>query len=188
MRVFLAFAISPKVRQEIDYLQAELVKIAPKLLGRIRWVNGADAHITTHFFGDLESSQIDLVKQAVLGSVKTCAPFSFVLGKVAGFPGLNFLQTLVVEVNEPGGDESTVLQADICRKLYEAGVPFDEKPWRPHLTMGRIKNASSENFMALANFKVEPVELGVSSIELIASELTPSGPKYTVLQSFKFGL
>lgn len=188
MRVFLALAVSPEVKQEIDYLQVELAKITPKLIGHIRWENSADAHITTHFLGDLSNEQIEAVKQAVASAAQTCAPFDFELVKIGGFPSLNFLQTLIIEIKELAGDDSVVLQTDICKKLYEVGVPFDEKPWQPHLTLGRIKNAINENFTALAKVKINSVVWPVTGIELIASELTQAGPRYTVLESFIFGL
>jgi 2'-5' RNA ligase len=74
--------------------------------------------------------------------------------------------------------------AALIRSEFEDCI--DEKSFRPHITFGRtrrvIKPPVSKVFPSWKPFSCE-----VNKLDLVSSELTPQGPKYTVLHSLVLG-
>jgi 2'-5' RNA ligase len=92
-----------------------------------------------------------------------------------------------------GGADLTALQALVASRLRAADIPFDAKPFHPHVTLARWRDSSPSDRRAVARLRAEqghtPVlaRLLVDSVFLYDSQL-PSGrgaggrgPTYTAL-------
>ena len=87
------------------------------------------------------------------------------------------------------GPELAALARQIDQKLARLGIPQEDHPYTPHLTLARIRN---ENIRALrehiANMKT--FDFGtfpVSEFHLYLSTPQASGSKYTVLATYPLG-
>jgi 2'-5' RNA ligase len=101
---------------------------------------------------------------------------------VSAFPSPARPQTLWVSLRDREGrlDE---LAAAIDRRIREAGFGPADKPWKSHLTLGRVRRER--------HLKVDPVWTGgltwpardftIGTVALMQSELRPQGPRYTPL-------
>jgi 2'-5' RNA ligase len=72
-------------------------------------------------------------------------------------------------------DELQALVGELRTALVQAGVPFDPKPFVPHVTLVRNARAPREEWPTLI-----PVEWPVNGFSLIASERDESGPYYRI--------
>ena len=82
------------------------------------------------------------------------------------------------------------LQSDVHEGLIAIGLPLEERPFRPHLTIGRVRSSRGRKELAAALVPLEDTAFGTSEINnvtLMESVLRPSGPEYTPLHCVPFG-
>ena len=115
-------------------------------------------------------------------------PFSLSIGGAGVFPDPRRPRVLWLGMN---GDVERLLafQKGLDQSLQEIGFPREERPFRPHLTLGRIKTPRGLIGLARALEKGEEYTAGrfvASGLSLLQSELTPRGAIYTQLKWFPF--
>jgi 2'-5' RNA ligase len=154
----------------------------------VRAVVPEGIHLTLKFFGDLTTEQIEAASD-VTSSVAAAMPtFDFHLFGLGAFPSER--RPSVIWAGVADGVECASLVETLEAVLSEAGFPLETRPFQPHVTLARVKARPPERLGELlsefadADFGAFPV----SGIELIASELTPSGPIYSTLAEFKLGV
>lgn len=66
------------------------------------------------------------------------------------------------------------------------GFPKEEHPFRPHLTLARIKDPIGKERMteALLNYRVESEPIAVNEVLLMQSHLLPGGARYEAIRRF----
>jgi len=67
------------------------------------------------------------------------------------------------------------LQFELGKKLIQLGIRVDQRPWKPHLTLGRAKERCNFN---TGNYKIKTKEFSIDSFELMESMLKPTGAEY----------
>ena len=72
-----------------------------------------------------------------------------------------------------------------CRDL---GFPAEGRPFRPHVTLARVRRPLSRDAVralrkAMENEAGEPVPVTVRSIDLMHSMLRPAGPSYNLVHA-----
>lgn len=187
IRSFLAFDITPHMREELG----SIIALLSKKVDNVRWIDPKLMHCTIKFFGDVEEELLlGRVSDVVAREVLHQAPISLVGQGVGVFPNWRYPRILWAGLS---GDSDAVMS--LHKRLEEAFEEFgfvkDQRLFRLHLTLARTKSKfkSSEGFMTLVE-KLTEKEFGrmtVSSLTLYKSVLTPSGPVYTVLKKFPFG-
>ena len=71
------------------------------------------------------------------------------------------------------------LKRDLNEALQPLGWEQEDKPYRPHLTLGRVKDGGNLRDSNWA-VKIDKQQMPVRTIHLIESKLTSSGPIYTI--------
>jgi 2'-5' RNA ligase len=112
---------------------------------------------------------------------------------VGAFPGLQRPRVLFLHLgnDDPsgGGDPLAQLAADVRRAVDAAWRegPQDHKPFRPHLTLARIKRPpGAAALAALRSLELGPLPgFEVATVELMASELRPEGARHTVVETLR---
>ncbi|MCM8794809.1 MAG: RNA 2',3'-cyclic phosphodiesterase [Candidatus Omnitrophica bacterium] len=178
MRCFIAVEPPEETRKEISRLQAELKQSGAD----VKWVEPGNIHLTLKFLGEIDEASIASLKEA-LSSTLRFSPFTMTLEGIGAFPGTTNPRVIWVGVHQ-GEKESKELAADvdgICEKL---GFPKEERPFSPHLTIGRVRSrdrmAPLIKRLQVAEFRcAQPV--AVDRIVLFQSVLSPKGPCYTPL-------
>jgi 2'-5' RNA ligase len=111
-----------------------------------------------------------------------------IIGGLGAFP--NVRRPRVIWVGTEAPPELNALQRAIEAETHKLGYPIEERPFSPHLTLGRIsQNARPEEVtqVARALSMVNIGEIGrvhVGQLHLFRSDLRPSGAVYTSLYSF----
>jgi 2'-5' RNA ligase len=89
------------------------------------------------------------------------------------------------------GKEALVsLQQQIEVLLEKIGFQAEDRPFHPHLTLGRVKSSRGREDLVGRMEKYREEEFGdflVERVNLFKSDLRPSGPIYTPLREIKLG-
>jgi len=185
IRSFLALDPPEEVLREIGAVQNRLRKL---IEGDIRWVRPEGIHLTLKFFGDISGGDVANIATVVEKAAEGERPFSLAVIGAGVFPDPNRPRVLWLGMN---GDVERLLafQKGVEQALLQIGFPREERPFRPHLTLGRIKTSRGLIGLARALEKGEEYTAGrfvASGLSLIKSELTPRGAVYTKLKWFPF--
>jgi 2'-5' RNA ligase len=179
-RVFIALPTSAKIKEEALSIQEEIKKLNKN--APVKWVDKDGMHITIEFLGDLEYHQIEKVKEILKNIVHRYPIFNYRLSFLDVFPYISNPKVLVVKVK----DEERVghsLYSAIHGSLKENGLESSNRPYSPHLTLGRVKARWKPD--GFKKIEVPKISWPVDRVILYKSELTPAGSIYTPLEEFK---
>ena len=133
------------------------------------------------FIGAVTPAQVALVKVATREAVNEVTPFTIALRQLGAFPSLHRPQILWVGV-EDGAAELQALAAKLETQLAHHRFPPEERPFRPHLTLARIRDERQWGDVVRALTQFRDFGVGsqrVQAVTVMESELTPRGPVYT---------
>jgi 2'-5' RNA ligase len=182
VRLFVALETPPAVRENLTALIKELRAHAPQP----RWVRPENLHITLKFIGEVPPAKLDAIRQA-LSTVRSDQPLVVQFRGLGFFPDEKYPRIFWVNMEAP--PSLKFLAIDIDHALEKLGIPGEQRPFVPHLTLARfqppgltekLRNAVHEN--AARDFGT----LETKEFYLIESKLKPSGSEYTTLESFSF--
>ena len=171
MRLFFGIPVSDAGRQmvssRIDSLRQS------RAFGKVTWVKPEAVHITLRFLGELPDSILPALN-AWPAAFPNFSPVTCSIGALGGFPNLTRPKVLFLDVtpHEPFLDIYRHLDAF----LLTLGIPQEDRPYNPHLTLGRVKVFSPSP----SPFRPFPtLSDTLRQIVLFQSHLTSAGPIYT---------
>jgi len=181
LRLFIAVEAPPAVK-------GAAVQVIDRLRGRgdVRWVEPDRLHLTLKFLGDSSPEKLPQLTEILEENANIFSRFVVELGDVGAFPNLRRPQTIWLGVERAEG--LSRLAEEIDRAVCKLGFEREARSFRAHLTLGRVK--SSQGLGALADALragagcPAGIEWPIEDVELIRSELRPTGPLYTILHRF----
>ncbi|MBN1511252.1 MAG: RNA 2',3'-cyclic phosphodiesterase [Phycisphaerae bacterium] len=184
VRLFIAVELNDAVRRRLADIQAELDDVR----ACIKWVKPENAHLTLVFIGDVPDAMAAPIAGVMDRVAADTRPFALRLAGAGFFGRSRAPRVLWIGAR---GDLAAVtgLQARLAEALQELELALDPRPYRPHLTLGRVKGPSrgSELVQRLTSLQDAPCgTLDVRRIALIKSTLHPQGPVYTMLHAARF--
>ena len=185
VRAFIAVDIGGEIQDKLDGLQRKLKNVH----ANVRWVKPRNMHLTLAFLGDLPVEKITPLKTALDKAFLGMKPFELEVAGSGFFGRPNHPRVIWAGIsNCPALME---LQRKTVEALQIAEVEFDNKPFSPHLTLGRIKSPNHTASLIGELEKAKTEEFGrtcIDSAELIQSKLKPHGAEYTVLHRVPLSL
>lgn len=187
METIRAFLAVPTPEDAARAIRALVDRLKPALSGA-RFVPVTQWHLTLHFFAALTPDQVEGVRQAAKDSASGLDPFPVSLCKLGTFPDPRRPRVLWLGLAE-GARECTALRDRLARELRARGLPVEDRPFRPHLTLARfwdpppggidgvLRRAPSE----------EVVRFTAGNVVLFRSILTPRGAEHARLDAFTLG-
>ncbi len=173
MRVFVAIEITnSEVINLIEKFQNEL-KIDAKP------VESRNFHFTLQFIREVSEE----MSQKIIQSLQKIefSSFNIMLKEVGAFPKAQSPRVIWIGTDEHGASMLIQLSKKVKKALEPLGF-FPDKPFKPHITVFRIKKKIGDITKELENGKT--VNFGIQkvlNIKLKKSELTPNGPIYSDL-------
>ena len=171
IRAFVAVELPPPVRAYLRAVSSELRKRG--LNGR--FVRPESVHLTLKFLGDIEERAVEPIAARIEDCCRQVQPFDAEAGGLGVSPGLH--RPRVVWVGLKAGDALSRLQSCIEAGLAEEGFKPAKRPFRPHLTLLRLK--SQKNVSELARLCGRPPGgrpcFRVDEVQLMRSILKPDG-------------
>ena len=178
MRTFIAVEVPVDTKALISELENRMKGTGTD----IKWVEPGNIHITLKFLGSIETDQSAVIREGLCEALDSTAPFTLRLGRVGAFPDLNRPRVFWVSVEE-GKDELTDMQRRIEAELHARGFVREERPFTPHLTIGRVRSPKGMSKLTeqirTTQFETEPFQ--VDRVAVVRSDLKPNGPVYTVI-------
>lgn len=182
VRAFVAVALSTDVKQELGRVANLLADRVPER--SVRWVKPDLMHITLCFLGETAVSKLDAICQMMDEAVQDQAKIRLTLNGTGCFP--NAKRPRIVWVGLAGQvSEMAALKRDLDVGLEPLGWELEERPFKPHLTLGRVKDAKKLRGVSWA-VDVKKMAVEITAVHLIESQLTRQGPVYTVRHVSKF--
>ncbi|MDO8610053.1 MAG: RNA 2',3'-cyclic phosphodiesterase [bacterium] len=177
MRAFVAIEIySNEIINLISKFQSEInINAKP--------VEPHNLHFTLQFLGDISQDMAEKVMIS-LNSVKFSS-FMVNFKGIGVFPKLKFPRIVWIGTDENGGKSLVELSKKVENVLTPLGFSVD-KPFKPHITVFRIKNKIGDISKELDKFK--SIDFGTQEItgfKLKQSVLSSKGPVYSNLMEIK---
>ncbi|OGT62791.1 MAG: 2'-5' RNA ligase [Gammaproteobacteria bacterium RIFCSPHIGHO2_12_FULL_45_12] len=180
IRVFFAIDLPQSIRDSVSRFMGSLKKNAKS--HAIRWVRPENLHITLQFLAEVRAEHLSQmlanVRQELEGVVKNSS-ISFT--EVHLFPSVFRPRVIVLGVKPQ--EELVRLAELIGRGIKASHYDIENRLFRPHLTLGRIKQPFSTNLKFLSAAVVPVMEaISVNEVALFYSEPRPEGSRYTVIE------
>ncbi|CCO09113.1 RNA 2',3'-cyclic phosphodiesterase [Desulforamulus hydrothermalis] len=179
LRLFIAVRLPDSIKQRLAAVQAVLRQTG----AAVKWVEQHQFHLTLKFLGETPPPQVPAIVEAIRTCGAAAAPFELSLGSLGVFPDRG--KPRVIWAGLGGNRQAlTALQACLEQQLMPLGFPPENRPYTPHLTLGRFRQpgADAELLGQMARHKHSlQGEWQVADLHLMQSVLTPRGPVYTIL-------
>src|SRR5688572_29176430 len=152
-----------------------------------RWVKPAQIHITLRFFAWLTMKQIEELNRILPQIVSAHPPFVLNCSGLGCFP--NARRPRVFWAGLAGDlSHANALQSSIVKATAHLGEPPEARPFKPHLTLARLKEPDRSQITHLD----QAIERGfqidqpwhVDQLLLMQSHLSPQGSEYETLASY----
>lgn len=137
-RTFVAIETPPDVRSRA----AALVERLKSSGAKVRWADVQTMHWTLNFLGDVPDNEVADVCQCVTAAVAPVSPFDLEIVGCGAFPKVGRPRTLWLGVGK-GAEAMIELQAALERSLAKLGFRPENRQFKPHLTLGRVRDASA---------------------------------------------
>ena len=181
IRTFVAVPVPGAVTDFITQIQNRLKTSRIN----IRWIPAANIHLTLKFLGDIEPARVPEIKTQLDAASRLTTPFVLNAKGVGVFPNRRQARVMWVGLIGDLGQLERFKQT-IESGLASLGFKRDRRPFRAHLTIGRMRQRPDPKALGVL---VEPLkdETGepftIDQIRFYQSVLRPSGAEYKLLHT-----
>jgi 2'-5' RNA ligase len=181
MRCFVALDLPDDVRAALERAQERLRAAAPK--ADVRWVAAPSLHLTLKFLGQVADERAAAVRAALETVAWATPPIALSCAGLGVFPGPRRPRVVWAGISS-GLREIGVLASSLERALEPVGFPPEDRPFRGHATLGRVRSPRGLAPLARALEAASGEEFGrwiASEIVLYRSHLRSTGSVYEPL-------
>jgi len=185
IRAFIAIDLTPEILQKLEQLSTRLRSELDE--GQVRWVPVNNIHLTLKFLGNVSLANLEVLTKILKAECYSHPPFEVSVGELGAFPSIRRPRVIKVNVQAPAALAS--LQRGIENETTRLGYDREERPFSPHLTLGRVSRNASAGEVRQVSGLLERYEAGflgamrVASVHLYQSDLSSAGASYTKLFS-----
>ena len=155
----------------------------------VAWIAPGNLHLTLKFLGSVPEERIDAVAGALREASVDVGPFNACIRGLGAFPSARRPRVVWAGVTE-GAADMIELAGRVDLALAALGFPRDERPFSPHVTLGRVREPGRNPALTEALASGATREFGqmqVPSASLMRSELGRQGARYTELTTVRLG-
>lgn len=185
MRLFIAINLPDSERQAIHRATAPLRDAAHA----VTWVAPECLHVTMKFLGDQTAEMVGSVRDVLTGVARRFQPMRLDIGGVGAFPHLRAPRIFWVGI--ASDTKLELLHHDLEVALEGLGHEVEARAFRPHITLGRARRDIAREDIDALGRAVPGVRhratVDVGSIDIMQSELSSAGPRYTLLEAVRLG-
>ena len=185
-RMFVAIAVPPVLKKALQEMQQEVQHVVPR--NSAAWTKPDNLHLTLRFLGDVGLSHLKELQERLKSAVAGFGSIDLRCERLGCFPDLRFPRVVWAWVH----DERERLPR-LVQQLNDATAPFAERPadaqFVGHITLARPRQIRRPDARVLAQFVESAVSRqfgcwSATEIELILSELSSGGSRYTTVANF----
>ena len=177
MRLFIAINLPATVREAMHDVTAPLRDAAPD----VRWIRSDALHVTLKFLGTDADNRVAPLTAAVRRAVHSHRALPLALQGVGAFPSLR--RPRVVWFGVEPVEWLDAVQAAVETACVGLGFAAGTKPFRPHVTLGRVDDAEIDTraLRSAAAAITFHTKADVASVDVMNSERGPDGSRYRVV-------
>ena len=185
LRAFIAIELPEKIQGDIRNLQRAFASHGLK----IRWVKPLNLHVTIKFLGDIDPSDMESLGRILPDTVAIQPMFDLLFQGMGIFP--NIRRPRIIWAGIAG---QTHILRSIWKSVENALVPLgfaaEKRPYREHLTIGRVKTMDQGRLVTALQTHQDFVSksFSVKRLVMFKSELHMHGPVYTKLWEMPLGI
>jgi len=179
-RAFIAIAIPDGIKNQMAGLQSKLKRADAD----VKWTRPHGIHITLRFMGWLNTDDLEKTKLAIANVAKEFSEFDVEVKGSGTFPERGRPRVIWTGISQ-GEKELQAVASRLDQELIKSGLGPADRPFRGHLTLGRVKSGKNINKLVEYLEKEGTISFGAfpaKSICLFKSDLRPDGAIYTVLR------
>jgi len=179
-RTFVAIELSPEIR---DQLRAHATQVRETVAeASASWSQTENIHLTLKFFGNIPTNKLPLISDAASRVANEFSPFQIGIGGTGVFPKPSRAQVLWIGVDDSSGRLST-LQQRLEEEFASEGFAKEDRAYRPHLTIARIRRPEGARRLAETHLQMsfKQTRMTVKEFVVFRSELSPKGSRYTAI-------
>ncbi len=183
LRSFIALEIPVEIQSAIAHSTASLKKTLPKPL--VRWVAQENVHLTLKFLGDVSPANLEQLAETLKMEAASQEMFSMSIGGLGAYPTARRARVIWIGLDAPPA--LATLQRSLEASAAQLGYTPEERPFSPHLTIGRVGQFASALDLQRIRIAIEATRVGslgtlsVQAIHIFKSDLLSGGPVYTLL-------
>ena len=180
IRSFLALKLNLSTTESLSELLAQLKASCAQAGADIRWVPPPNIHVTLRFLGQITEPMSHAVRDMLEPVVTRMPAFELTCRALGAFPDIANPRVIFADLGD-GAEVLADLYSSVYNRLLKAGFSFEDKPFHPHVTLGRVKYVPPGTLEPI----VEEHEASFFGTSLIRhfycyqSDLTPRGAEYT---------
>ena len=181
-RTFMAIHIRPEPRL-LEFMHAVQRKFSNS---RINWVSPDTLHLTLRFLGNTTADQMKRIRKEAPGLFSPTTPLEIGLKGFGKFGSTEKPKVLWIGVEESGLLSDLAVRTE--QMVRNAGFDGEERTFRPHLTIGRVKwlkEPDKLKEMLDAYREVYFQRPVIKEVIFYESILRPEGPLYRPIQVFQ---
>ncbi len=184
-RTFIAVALPEPLRARIVDLQDRIAGSVE----HVKWVEAENIHLTLKFLGEVDEGDLYEVCKVAQRAVAGQSRFTMTVAGCGAFPNAARPRVVWCGVRD-GAPELIAIHADLEQALRPLGCPREDRPFTPHITIGRFRRTAANPGLEQAIERLRSWEGGsvdVAEILVMASQLTSDGPVYSVMGRGRLG-
>lgn len=179
-RMFCAFELPETLRTRIHEHTKRVCELVPE--ASASWSRPENIHLTVKFFGNVDQARVPAISSTAEQVAKEFSQIQIEVGKTGVFPRPNRPQVLWIGVEDPSG-ALLKLQQRLEDEFALEGFAKEDRAFRPHLTIARIRKPQNADRLAQAHLGLQfsNLPLTLNELVLFRSELSSNGSKYTAI-------
>jgi len=150
----------------------------------VRWETLRKLHITLRFLGDIDANQTQQILSGLAAVGNSLPPISIGLSRLGCFPRIDSPRIIWLGTGRIPEPELGRCALEVERVCVAAGIKEEERPFSPHITLGRAKGKISPSLIkTIESTTFEPVQFLCAELLVMKSDLSPSGSAYSLLST-----
>jgi RNA 2',3'-cyclic 3'-phosphodiesterase len=178
VRAFIAVDLDPGLKAAVQ----DLIRALEGTRAEVRWTKPGGYHLTLKFLGEIDEPTVERVKAVLRAAASRHKGFPLRLHGTGAFPSERSPRVLWLGIE--AGPELAALQGDLEAALGAEGFPREDRPFKPHLTLGRVKGRDRLDKAMAELAKHAADDLGgmtAVKVALFESRLRPGGADYRIV-------
>jgi 2'-5' RNA ligase len=184
-RLFCAVELSEDWR---DWIGEVTNRLRRRETGGYRWLDPRNLHLTVLFLGAVPRQSIAVAIRAFEEATAEPVDCRLKAGQLGGFGGRASGVVWVAALDSTGGLGR--LRARLETAFDSAGIPYDRKPLKPHVTIARVRRSRDRDGVGVPSSPASPdppPSLIVRHLTLMRSELHSAGASYQAVRRSEIG-
>lgn len=183
MRLFCAVEIPRDLREAVRLAAAPLRATG----AGVKWAKEDALHLTLAFLGEIDGARVPEASQALAAAAAKVPAFDAAFGPYGAFPSADHPKVIWLGVSK-GEEELTALANALRAELAARKLPFDDKPFKAHLTLGRVQRPGGLKELKEKMYKPPPLAgFHVGEAVLFSSTLKQEGALHEPVSLAKLG-